>query len=390
MKQVEEQGFKLLVICSTLNLDYPYGATPMIWQLLKGLYEVGCDNIVIPYRGRALRSLWWRCYPNPARLEGELFARMKPSEKVFRTSTSLTRAQNQLVPKAAHLAVVPKWRQLLRKIYSTERSIDAVLIVGVPINQITGIARFIKELFQCPVVYYELDVPTSLPKFGGFSFNYFEDADLDEYDVIVSPSEGAADDLYRFGAKRVEFVHFGVDPDLFLPIEIGQDIDIFFYGTSDTNREGSIRLMISDPSEALDANFLVSGLQFKVNLGKATRISMIPFSQWRNYACRSKVNLNIPRENHASTYATSTSRPFELAAMGCCIVSAPYNGLEKWFDINREMLVAENTEEAVELYRWLLEDENARKRFGLRARQRVVKEHTFRHRAKRILRILKA
>jgi len=115
---------------------------------------------------------------------------------------------------------------------------------------------------------------------------------------------------------------------------------------------------------------------------------MLPFSQWRNFACRSKINLNIPRENHAKTYATSTSRPFELAAMGCCIISSPYSGLEKWFEIGHEILVAESVEEAVDLYRELLGDDKARARLGQSARKRVLKEHTHRHRAYQLLRIL--
>jgi hypothetical protein len=53
VRQVQK---KVLVICSTLNLDYPYGATPAIWQLLKGLFEVGCDVIAIPYRGKKRES----------------------------------------------------------------------------------------------------------------------------------------------------------------------------------------------------------------------------------------------------------------------------------------------------------------------------------------------
>ena len=55
--------------------------------------------------------------------------------------------------------------------------------------------------------------------------------------------------------------------------------------------------------------------------------------------------------------ATSTSRPFELAAMQCCIVSAPYNGLENWFEIGKEILVANNSKECIEIYQMLIDDE---------------------------------
>ena len=40
-------------------------------------------------------------------------------------------------------------------------------------------------------------------------------------------------------------------------------------------------------------------------------------------------------------HITSTSRPFELAAMECCIVSHPYKGLDKWFTKGKEIFVVE-------------------------------------------------
>jgi spore maturation protein CgeB len=381
-----EKNPKILVICSTLDLDLPYGATPMIWQLLKAFFEVGCDVLVVPYRGRAFRSLWWRCYQNPSRIEGELFSKTNLNKKNPQINRS--RLKNQFIPKTIHYAILPKWKKLLSKIKKNEKNVDAIMVVGIPMNQITGLATFARELFSCPILYYELDVPTSLPKYGGFSFNYFEGADLGEYDIILSPSEGVVKDLLELGANRIEFVHFGVDPDLFFPISIKQDIDVFFYGTSDYNREESCRMLISKPSEKLKANFVVSGINFEVNLSKAKKIPMIPFNKWRNYACASKINLNIPRENHAKTYATSTSRPFELAAMGCCIISSPYNGMEKWFDIGKEIFLANSFSEAIDLYNWLLADESARRNAGKKARQRVLSEHTFKHRARQLWNIV--
>lgn len=89
------------------------------------------------------------------------------------------------------------------------------------------------------------------------------------------------------------------------------------------------------------------------------------------------------------TYATSTSRPFELAAMGCCVVSSPYNGLEKWFKIGEEMFISRDTSEAIELYSWLLNDKSTREKAASRARQRVLLEHTYQHRAIQLMKMIK-
>jgi len=192
----------------------------------------------------------------------------------------------------------------------------------------------------------------------------------------------------NFGAQKVFILHFGVDPAAYMPIALQHDIDVSFFGGGSRNREHSINMMITKPSMKLPNRFLAIGRNFNMDLGQAILIPFIRFNDWRNYSCRSKINLNIPRENHARTYATSTSRPFELGAMGCCIVSSPYQGLEKWFDIDREILVVKSAEEAIDTYQGLLEDEEARRKFGRLARERVCKEHTHIHRAKELLQIL--
>jgi spore maturation protein CgeB len=100
--------------------------------------------------------------------------------------------------------------------------------------------------------------------------------------------------------------------------------------------------------------------------------------------------LNITRWSHTNIYASSTSRPFELAAFGACIVSQPYNGLEKWFDFGSEVIVVNNETEAMETYSRLLSNENERTMMGSKAREHVMKKHTFRHRAKEFVTIANA
>ncbi len=110
-------------------------------------------------------------------------------------------------------------------------------------------------------------------------------------------------------------------------------------------------------------------------------IGDLSYSEWRQFCCRSKINLNITRWSHTNVYASSTSRPFELAAFGSCIVSQPYNGIEEWFEVGKELLVVNNEGEAIETYRRLLGDAREREGVGNKARERVLREHTFKHRA---------
>jgi len=89
------------------------------------------------------------------------------------------------------------------------------------------------------------------------------------------------------------------------------------------------------------------------------------------------------------TFASSSSRPFELGALGACIVANPYLGIEEWFEPEKELIVVNSAEEAIERYQYLLGNDRERIAIGGAARQRVLKQHTFRHRAQELMDIFK-
>src|SRR5437773_7751809 len=105
------------------------------------------------------------------------------------------------------------------------------------------------------------------------------------------------------------------------------------------------------------ARFAVRGRQLG-DLGRTQVLAYLSFSKLREYACRSKINLCVTRKAHTSVFASSSSRPFELASLGACIVSNPYLGIETWFEPGKEIIVIQDREEAVERYRWLLDHES--------------------------------
>jgi len=61
---------------------------------------------------------------------------------------------------------------------------------------------------------------------------------------------------------------------------------------------------------------------------------------------------------------------------------------DKLSEIRKEILIAHNENGAVELYKWLVESDETRRKIGEATRQRVLKEHTFRHRAKQLIAIV--
>ena len=381
---------KLLFVVSSLDLTQPFSATPAWWQLLKGLYEIGVDVIAAPYQGPAIESLWWRAAPNPAKWQGDLFKKLRDGARRVVGVPAATDAEltsDRLVRQAAQTLVAPLWFRHLDRILSQEPDIDAVIVLTAPLNQLTGVPRELIARHHKPIFYYDGDVPASLPNMAGFAtgFRIYQGADLSEYTAFISNSAGGAASLKALGAREVYPLFYGADPDVFSPVAVGQqDIDVFFYGHGREYRSDWIDWMLTQPSQTLpDARFAVRGTKLDP-VGRAELLPYLSFSKLREYACRSKINLCITRAAHASVYASSSSRPFELASMGCCIVSNPYDGIEEWFEPDKEVFIVHSGEEAVDRYRFLLTHDRERIAAGTAARERVLKEHTFRHRAQQL------
>ncbi len=391
---------KLLVVCASLDLTQPFSATPAWWQLLKALYEIGVDVIATPYQGPALESLWWRAAKNPAQWQGDSFKwardtlrRLMPggSSPQPPSHSEAESTSDRAIRQIVQTLITPLWARHLDHLLTQQPDIDAVLILTAPLNHLAGIPAEIQRKHGKPVLYYDGDVPASLPSMSGFAsgFRIYQGADPGEYTALISNSQGGAEALKALGAKAVHTVYYGADPDVFSPLPVpSQDIDALFYGHGREYRQQWIDDMITHPSKALpEARFAVRGTKLG-DLGRATLLPYLSFSKLREYACRSKLNLCITRQAHASVYASSSSRPFELASMGCSIISNPYLGIEEWFEPGKEIIVVHSQEEAIDRYRYLLSHEAERLALGQAARHRLLHQHTFQHRARQLVGII--
>ncbi|MDX6451171.1 MAG: hypothetical protein QOH16_1220 [Gaiellaceae bacterium] len=389
---------KLLVAASAVDLDFRYGCTPAWWQLWKGLYEEGADLVVTPYRGRPVESPWWRTAPNPTYVEGESFARARDLVARLKGDAYLRRAEDnpedgfgeRMTREAVWRWVTPRWKKHLDRLVERERP-DAIVIFTIPMSHLRGIPSYLRERYGIPVIFYDGDAPMSLPEFGGMDtgFNWYQQADPSEYDFLVSNSEGATDRLRDLGARRAETVFWGADPDFFAPAAIEKTMDVFFYGYGDKFRREWMEAMVGEPSRVLgDVDFALGGRDFQGDTGNARLIGDVPFNTFAHAISAARVNLCITRRSHATVYASSSCRPFELASAGAAIVANPYNGLDRWFEAGSELIVVDDAEQAAQAYRDLLADPAQAEEMGRRARERVLDEHTYRHRARQLLELL--
>jgi spore maturation protein CgeB len=389
---------KILAVASAIDLDFRYGCTPAWWQLWKGMYEAGVDLVVTPYRGRPVESPWWRVAPNPTYREGESYqaardvlARLKGDRYLRREESSPDESGfERLSRETIRRWVTPRWRRHLEALVEREHP-DAIVVFTVPMAHFRGIPTALRERFGIPVVFYDGDVPMSLPEYGGMDtgFNPYHGADPAEYDLLLSNSEGGIPRLLELGARRAEALFWAADPEFFAPQPVEKELDVFFYGYGDKFRRDWMQTLVGEPSRAVpELDFALGGLDFQGDTGSARLLGDIPFNVFARAISAARVNLNMTRRPHATVPGSSTARPFELASSGAAIVSNPHEGIESWFEPGRELVVVDSAEEAVTAYRELVADPGQAEEMGRRARERVLDEHTYAHRARRLLELV--
>lgn len=401
-----DSRFKILALCP-IDLTLSLGLTPMFWELFMKLAEFGTEVIIVPTFGRAVASPWWRHYQNPVpnlsfhkmtlniydklsqpyamKLRHELATDSSRYEK--RKISPLLGTIKNLKDKCFSASYRLHWVKYLEKVWKKEKAIDAVFQFSDMLSYMPWFPRYVHRYHEVPVVAYSADLPTYLWNKGTYGYSPFNNVDLGEYDAFIVNSEGVVDKLKKKGASNVHVLHFGADPDLFSPIAVEKNIDVSFYGYGSDLREEAMLSMITRPSYRLKEVAFGTAGSFGLNLGLSKNVGRLTFASMRDFCCRSRINLNITRRTFAETYCSSTSRPFELAAMQSCIVSNPCKGMNKWFEPGKEILQVHDEREATEVYEWLLSHDEVRTKMGENARRKLCEKHTYRHRAVDFLRI---
>ncbi len=383
---------KLLVWVASLDLRAPFGLTPATHQLCSALAREGVELLVAPYSGPAQATLDWQAVDNAAAVQSEVFLRARNVLRRVRPPQARDHSGETLADRAIRLTanrlVRPRWQRAFRRLVQQQPDIDALLILGVPPNHFRGLPAALRREFHLPTIFFDADLPISLPDQPGYAsgVRIYQGADLAELDLVLSTSLGAIPAVEALGAQRVEPFFYAADPDIFHPIPgTVQDIDVFFYGQGEEYREASLRTLLVEPSRRMPGIRMAVRGRFGMEMGHVEDLPYASFAQLVHYVARAKINACVVRDPHATTSASSTCRLFELAAMGACIVSSRYDGIQEWFTPDQDLFVVQDADAAVRTYQMLLDHPERRQAAGDRARAAVLARHTYRHRARQLI-----
>lgn len=94
---------------------------------------------------------------------------------------------------------------------------------------------------------------------------------------------------------------------------------------------------------------------------------------------QSKINLDL-LHNDAFSAEQMKRRVFEITGCRGLVITHPADGLENYYEPEREVVCAASTEELIDKCRYYLAHETERDKIALRGYERTLKNHTWRHR----------
>ncbi len=236
------------------------------------------------------------------------------------------------------------------------------------------------------VGFWDVDAPATLERVRSDPSDPLRPM-IPRYDFIFTYGGGppVIAEYELLGAQRCITVYNAVDPATHHPTdpEARFEADLAFLGNRLPDREGRVEEFFLHAANALpDRRFLLGGSGWgdKALPDNVRYVGHVYTRDHNAFNCTPLTTLNIARQSMAQYGWSPATRVFEAAGAAACIISDAWRGLEDFLEPGREILVASSGGEVIEILS-ALTPERARE-IGLAARRRVLREHTYAHRAR--------
>jgi spore maturation protein CgeB len=241
-------------------------------------------------------------------------------------------------------------------------------------------------------VFWDVDAPATLDRLQRNPHDPFLPL-VSRYDLILT--YGGGDPVVKgylsLGASQCHPIYNALDPDIHYPVPPHPAFaaDLAFLGNHLPDRAERVREFFFKAAQGLpERQFLLGGNGWdSVSMPKNVRyVGHVYTHQHNAFNCTPLAVLNVNRESMARYGFSPPTRVFEAAGAGACLISDHWAGIEMFLEPEREVLLAHHSHEVSERLRGLT-PERARA-IGQMARQRILGEHTYTHRAAQLEAIL--
>lgn len=242
-----------------------------------------------------------------------------------------------------------------------------------------------KEWPETTLFCFNPDNPFNTWHFGA-SNNWIRKS-IPYYDVYFIWGKFLIDKVKKAGAKRVEYLPFGYDPELHYPVEVLEEerkiygSDIAFIGTWDKEREWWL-------NHLLDYDLAIWGNDWqKANkrLRKKWKGKPVYGEEFSKVCNSSKIILNLIRKQNMPAHNMKT---FEVPACKGFVLSTKTKELTELFEEGKEIVCFSNPRELKEKINFYLKRGELRRKIANLGYERLIKSnYSYLDRAKKILEV---
>lgn len=208
---------------------------------------------------------------------------------------------------------------------------------------------------------------------------------LPAYDVVFIWGEFLIDRLYEYGARRVEHLPFGYDPEFHRPMEPNSEYacDVIFLGHWSKKRERVLENITN-----MDVDFDLWGNYWKwrcwkPSLRRCLRGDALMGESYARAMSSAKIVVNVVADHNMPAY---NMRTFEIPATRSFMLTTDTEGQRKIFDPEQEAAMYEGPQELAELISYYLDADQERQAIADRGHKRV-QNHSYRDRMEKVLNV---
>jgi spore maturation protein CgeB len=243
------------------------------------------------------------------------------------------------------------------------------------------------------VAFWDVDAPATLARVETNRNDPFRGL-IGEYDYIFTYGGGppVVEHYLRLGARNCHPIYNAVDPGTHHPVppEAEFACDLAFLGNRLPDREARVEEFFLRAAElAPEMRFLLGGEGWagKPMPANVRWIGHVGSGDHNVVNCSARMVLNVNRESMAGVGYSPPTRIFEAAGAGACVITDDWQGVETFFEPDREILIAASAEDVVHWLRSIGTAEAGS--IGKAMHDRALRDHVYAGRAQQVHSILR-
>ena len=235
-------------------------------------------------------------------------------------------------------------------------------------------------------IFWDVDAPATLESVRNNPNAPFRDL-ISQYDMILTYGGGqpVIDAYVALGAKLCQPIYNALDSDTHHRVtpepEFNATLGLLANRLPD--RESRVHEFFFKAVESMpNEKFLLGGSgwqDYTQQFHNLNYLGHVYTYQHNAFNCSPMAVLNVNRDSMASNGFSPPTRVFEAAGAGACLITDYWEGIEQFLQPGTEVLVADNGDDVIRHLQNLTQEKAFE--IGEAARRRVLKEHTYRHRA---------